>query len=239
MPDNPYPQWMQVRCPYCAAGRLSAGKLGHWVGMEIRECAAPTPDEYIAEIEKRVSEMGQQMEFDRTAIADCMTKALKAVDGRHWLTEGRGPYEWDDENWHKEFYAAAIEIREALAPLAKIAANWKDCPRTNTEIAQARIDLKGRIAELERELGEARNEIERLQGCLTDANAALMDADNCEILLAAARKDTARLEFLIDNECYVFAGNEWYIASQDDGKYQDIRGKSPRAVIDAAMGGGK
>lgn len=98
---------------------------------------------------KRIEELSEQLEFDRTAVASCMTAANKAIDGRHWLTEGRGPYEWDDDKWHSEFYAAAIEIKEALGPLTKIATSWKDCPMKGEEVAAARVDLKKRIEELE------------------------------------------------------------------------------------------
>ena len=103
---------------------------------------AKSQEDQIAALEEKVEALGRQLEFDRTAVADCLSAALKAIDSRHWLTEGRGPYEWNDDKWHEEFYAAAVEIRGALAPLAKIAANWKDCPQTGEQVAQARVNLE-------------------------------------------------------------------------------------------------
>lgn len=97
---------------------------------------------------RKLDAVGEQLEFDRTAVAAGITAIKKTVDGRYWLTEGRGPYEWNDDNWHKEFRYAALEILAAVEPLATIAANWKGCPQTTDEVAKARIDLKERIAAL-------------------------------------------------------------------------------------------
>jgi hypothetical protein len=104
---------------------------------------------------ERLREIGEQLEFDRTKVAECLVTATKAINERDWLTEGRGPYEWDDDKWHEEFYAAAVEIRAALEPLSKIAANWKYCPKTAEETALARIDLKAKNAYLAAELKQA------------------------------------------------------------------------------------
>jgi len=101
-----------------------------------------TLESQLAEAKRKIIELGEQLEFDRSAVADCVTAANKAVDMRHWLTEGRGPYEWNDDNWHDEFRQAAIEIKQAIAPMTAIAANWKDCPMKADEVAQARIDFK-------------------------------------------------------------------------------------------------
>ena len=104
-------------------------------------------EQALAKSQELVTAIGEQLEADRTEVAMCMTTANRAIDQRHWLTEGRGSYEWDDDNWHKEFYAAAVEIKEALSPLTKIAANWKGCPQTSEQIAQARVDLKAALAD--------------------------------------------------------------------------------------------
>ncbi len=93
---------------------------------------------------RQASELGEQLEFDRSAVADGVTAIKKTVDSRHWLTQGRGSYEWDDDRWRAEFAAAAKEILTALEPLAKIAANWKDCPQTAEQIAMSRMDLKAK-----------------------------------------------------------------------------------------------
>lgn len=103
----------------------------------------------LAASQEREKALGEQLEHDRTLVADCITKANRAIDSRHWLTEGRGPYEWNDDRWHEEFYAAAKEIKAALEPMAKVAADWSSCPRSSTEIAQARIDLQSKLTAAE------------------------------------------------------------------------------------------
>jgi hypothetical protein len=119
-----------------------------------------------AALRRQVQELGEQLEFDRTAVAASMTAANKAVDGRHWLTEGRGPYEWDDDRWHGEFYAAALEIKAALEPLTKIAANWAGCPMKADEVAAARIDWKQRAEAAEAKVQEQAAEIAQAKDAL-------------------------------------------------------------------------
>lgn len=114
--------------------------------------------ESLTALREHCREIDEQLEFDRSSVADCMTAANRAIDGRHWLTEGRGPYEWNDDRWHAEFYAAAAEIRESLAPLTKIAANWKDCPQKDADVARARIDLKAQNAALRAQIAETERE---------------------------------------------------------------------------------
>jgi hypothetical protein len=89
--------------------------------------------------------LSKQLEFDRSAVADCITRANKELDSRHWLTEGRGSYEWDDDRYQAEFLAAGIAIKAALAPMTRIAADWSGCPVSSTDIAAARIDLQSKL----------------------------------------------------------------------------------------------
>ncbi len=110
--------------------------------------------ESITALREHCREIGEQLEFDRSAVADCLSAANRAIDGRYWLTEGRGPYEWNDDNWHKEFFAAAIEIKAAIAPLTKIATSWKDCPQSGDDVARARVDLKAENAALREQIAE-------------------------------------------------------------------------------------
>lgn len=98
---------------------------------------------------QRAEELSQQLEFDRTAVADAVTKAKKVLVSRYWLTEGRGSYEWDDDKFREEFRQAYAEIRVALEPIAKIAADWSGCPKKADEVARARIDWKQRAEKAE------------------------------------------------------------------------------------------
>ena len=113
--------------------------------------------------------IGWNWEFDRIAAAlatpcECerLRESAQWQSGRADLAEiereeGRGSYEWDDARYQKEFTTAVQEIKAALHPLAKIAANWQDCPRAGAEVAQARIDLKAENARLRAELADYRD----------------------------------------------------------------------------------
>src|SRR5690348_17063531 len=129
-----YAEEKRRRCQWCAAGwpELSLGHVRLGFPHEMpKPCTAPTAEEYCAELERKLKELGEQLEYDRTAVADAITAAKKAIDSRDWLGgEGRGSYEWNDDRYRAEFGAAVKEIRKALEPLAKIAADWNGCPRS-------------------------------------------------------------------------------------------------------------
>ncbi len=156
----------------------------------------------------RADALGQQLEADRTTVADCITKANRAIDSRHWLTEGRGSFEWNDDKWHDEFRAAAMEIKSSLEPLAKIAADWTGCPRTSAEVAAARINWKARADEARKDQvwweTEARKQLARadqLQKALNTevifCRAERERAEKAELALAAIAK---RLEITPDSD---------------------------------------
>jgi hypothetical protein len=132
-------------------------------------------------------ELSEQLECDRSLVADCLTSANQEIDSRHWLTEGRGSYEWDDDRWHSEFLTAAVAIKAALAPLDKVAADWKGCPVDALHIRQARADLKAELAALRdanAKLVEAletagdpvRNSVTELKSAVSTIDAALTAA---------------------------------------------------------------
>ncbi len=112
----------------------------------------PMADEILKEraekAEADLEALGDQLESDRTKVAECTTRAKKEIDSRHWLTEGRGSYEWDDGRYREEFYAAAVAIRAALQPLERVSADWDGCPKTAEGVAKARIDLMAEVARL-------------------------------------------------------------------------------------------
>lgn len=88
--------------------------------------------------EPRLRELSAILEHDRTKVAEGVTAVKKAIHARDWLKEGRGPYEWDDDKWHTEFAVACTEILDALEPLARIAADWTNCPTKQEDIQAAR-----------------------------------------------------------------------------------------------------
>lgn len=99
------------------------------------ECEAERP---VLPVLPEIKRLQAIIERERTKYAEVMTKIKHAVEQRDWLTEGRGPYEWNDDNWHKEFAAAGKEILEALTPLEKIARDLSDCPTIQLEVDAAR-----------------------------------------------------------------------------------------------------
>jgi hypothetical protein len=99
----------------------------------------------------RITAIGQQLEADRSTVAEQVTKIKRAIGSRLWLTEGRGSYEWDDDRYREEFATAIHDIMAELGPLARIAADWNGCPRTAAEVADARIDWQARAEKAESE----------------------------------------------------------------------------------------
>lgn len=106
--------------------------LSFWA--EVHALAAPSQDAPLPEI-KRLQAI---IERDRTEVSKGVVAMRNVLQGREWLTEGRGPYEWNDDNWYKEFAAASDEMYEALKPLEKIAADLSDSPKTQIEVDAAR-----------------------------------------------------------------------------------------------------
>ncbi len=132
--------------------------------------------------ETALAELGLQLEYDRTAVADGLTIAKRAIASRNWLAGGgRGSYEWDDDRFRAEFGQAIIDIGGALEPLAKIAADWSNCPRTGAAIAEARRDLTAELATLRATLVHSTAEWEKVnQACLDERNVALERARKAE-----------------------------------------------------------
>ena len=69
-----------------------------------------TPAERIAELETTI-------EADRTRIIDAVNGLDLVLNSRFWLTEGRGPYEWNDDRYREEFGDAARAVLKALERL--------------------------------------------------------------------------------------------------------------------------
>jgi hypothetical protein len=78
------------------------------------------------------------LERERSKINEAVMLIKRAIGQRGWMSEGRGPYAWDDEGYKREFGEAMADIRAALEPLAKIARDWSDCPTEWIDIQEAR-----------------------------------------------------------------------------------------------------
>lgn len=118
-----------------------------------------------ASLRSQLEASWEAIEHDRTEICDAVSGLRKVLQEREWLGEGRGPYEWDDDRWHNEFTATAADIREAMEPLVKIAADLTNSPKSHEEVIEARRNLKAELEasrEVMKEMGDATERILRL-----------------------------------------------------------------------------
>jgi len=108
-----------------------------------------------ARVTEAVRGLKRVIERDRSAVAAGVSGLLEVLKGYDWLTEGRGPFVCNDDQWHKEIAAAAVAIREAVKSLQKIGADLSDSPTDPEEIALARRTADARVAEVEKPWREA------------------------------------------------------------------------------------
>ena len=98
MPDKPHPKWKQERCQGCAAGypliRMQHPKWNEDLGIyEGHPCTAPTPEQYIAELEAKLADHPDtkrldylidnypcEPPFSRKLIDSAMSQAAKEAD---------------------------------------------------------------------------------------------------------------------------------------------------------------
>jgi len=97
-------------------------------------------------LEAEHDRLGKCLEHDRAVVAEGISAVRRALSDHHWLTEGRGSYEYDDDRWKDEFGQAIDKIHQALRPLAKVAGNWDGCPQTWQEILEARKNERDELA---------------------------------------------------------------------------------------------
>ena len=83
---------------------------------------------------------------DRYVVAHCVGAIKEAIKGRAWLLEGRGPFEWDDDDYRKEFGGALTAIEEAAAPLAIVGWDKSDCTRIEERVNAARLAARELLA---------------------------------------------------------------------------------------------
>lgn len=62
---------------------------------------------------------------DQTGLAKALAEVVKTTEGYSWVAQGRGPYEWDDDEYRKEMgrMLAAVEgiARKALQASGNLA----------------------------------------------------------------------------------------------------------------------
>ncbi len=75
---------------------------------------------------------------DRYVVAHGVVAVENEIRGREWLLTGRGPYEWDDDDYRKEFGDALEAIRDAMEPLRKVGWDKSDCTRITERVIAAK-----------------------------------------------------------------------------------------------------
>jgi hypothetical protein len=86
-----------------------------------------------------VARLKRIVERERNASATWLGRIRAEVNRRRVLSESRGPYEWDDAAYFKEFGTALDAIEAAVCKAVKDtgADNFSDCPTTTAEVQQA------------------------------------------------------------------------------------------------------
>ncbi len=92
-------------------------------------------------LKERVTAAEAANELDRSRVPDALTTLNAAVRSRDWVLEGRGPYEWDDDDYRAEFSLWVEDVSNAMKPFAQIASDWHGCPKSPAEIRHARAIL--------------------------------------------------------------------------------------------------
>src|SRR3546814_14193964 len=75
---------------------------------------------------------------DRYLVSAGIVEITNSIRGRRWICEGRGPYEWDDEEYQLEFGAALDEIETVLNILGIVSFDKTDCTREESRVVAAR-----------------------------------------------------------------------------------------------------
>lgn len=80
------------------------------------------------------------IEHERSRAITWIDRIRCEVRRRRRISESRGPYEWDDEAYFKEFGSALDAIGKAVdkAEQETNARSWKDCPGTQAAVEAAR-----------------------------------------------------------------------------------------------------
>jgi hypothetical protein len=122
-----YAQWPEdaARQPYCQ----STYRIADAVLREALAAAPPAP---------HPAEMA--LEHDRTQVAEHVTAMKNTLQNYAWLLDGRGSYEWNDDRYRLEFQTVCTAMQKHVEVLARIAADWSNCPTKWDDVQAARGD---------------------------------------------------------------------------------------------------
>lgn len=117
---------------------LRKHNLNDWATTAAHLAKLPAENEALLQ---RIKEAEAANELDRSRIPKAISALNVAVRSRDWVLEGRGPDEWDDDDYRAEFSEWVEEVSEAVKLFVHIAADWHGCPIDPTEIRHARAAL--------------------------------------------------------------------------------------------------
>lgn len=141
---------------------------------------------------KRIDHLTHVIDRDRYVVAAGITAVESAVRARQWVLQGRGPYEWDDDDYRKEFGLWTEEVYRTMDILRKVSFDKTDCTtdeaKTNAarkaayEIIRAPIQHREMIAADLGLFDPSVSEITRLRNELKEARDKLKQYEPIEDL---------------------------------------------------------
>lgn len=113
--------------------------------VELLLAARSAPE---AETSPEVKRLRAIIERERTAACEWIERLRRLVGSRELIASSRGPYEWDDDEYFKEFGSALDAISKALERAARDthARDLSDCPTTQAEVEAARSELAASVS---------------------------------------------------------------------------------------------
>lgn len=148
---------------------------------------------------QRIAVLEGVIERDRSTLAGFVTALNKEFDSRFWLTEGRGSYEWNDDRYRQEFHDAVLGIKKILEPIARMAADLTNSPKTTAEVVAARRDLEAENASLRQNVTALEAEVAQLAAAI-NPNDPLNFEDLVELAKDCRLAYDKSVEMLADQE---------------------------------------
>lgn len=114
-------------------------QVNNWERKEVHKasCCSDNEDQ-VKSLTSKLSEAQAANERDRSRIAQIVTRLGGILRGYSWIAEGRGPYDFDDDQYQAEFGRALNELEKEYGNLSEISHDLTNCPETQAEVEKAR-----------------------------------------------------------------------------------------------------